>query len=76
MKSAVFVIVLAGCPTGGPSSPSPPSDDACALVDAMLAIDSRAYQDLYANKRCGLDVALHEPLVIDVAAYFAEIFDE
>jgi hypothetical protein len=34
----------------------------------MLVIESRAYQDLYANKRCGLDVAPHEPLVIDVQA--------
>jgi hypothetical protein len=68
MRSLVVIASLASCGPGPHPAPLASSDDACALIDAMLAIDSPAYQELYANKRCGLDVPLHDPLVIDLQA--------
>ena len=75
----VFAIVaVAACQAAAPApalhNASAPvarptaSEDTCALVAAMLAIDSQAFQDLYANKKCGLGIALHDPLVVDLKA--------
>jgi hypothetical protein len=70
---ALAVVVAACHPGAAPApvlhnagAPTHADDDACALVDAMLAIDNRAYQELYANRECGVAAPLHDPLVVDV----------
>jgi hypothetical protein len=76
VKRRVLALVVASCHSAAAPVPvhnssaraarPTASEDACALIDAMLAIDNHAYQELYANRECGVDAPLHHPLVIDV----------
>jgi len=62
---------IAGCYTRGPAAPRAAGDTPdgpCALVDAMLAIDSPVYQKMYAGASCGDESAGRTPRIVDVNA--------
>jgi hypothetical protein len=79
VRFRAFAIVVAGCSAAAAPAPavrnasapvaaSRASEDTCALVAAMLAVDDKSFQELYANKKCGLDIPLHDPLVVHLEA--------
>jgi hypothetical protein len=79
VRFLAHAVVAAGCTSAAAPAPavhnasapvaaSRASEDTCALVAAMLAIDSGPYQELYANRECGVGAALHDPLVVDLQA--------